>query len=118
MSDNRYIIIETRSTISRYRLKKDVGIMVRVRQGLYRTDNHLMVPSKDRKDEIVPYHLGSTQPRGHGFRIETKYTMAHIRLMQTANKKPGILDGFSMKYLTYGLIAFAIVFGVIGSLLS
>lgn len=118
MADNRYILIETRSRISRYKLRKDCDIMVRVRRGLYRTDNILMVPDRSRKSEMVAYHLGHTQPRGHGFLVESKYTMAHIRIMQLSKKKTGILDGFNMKYLTYGLIVFAVVFGIAGSLLS
>ncbi len=113
MPDNRYIIIETRSHISRYKLKKDVGNMVRVRKGLYRTDNYIMVPSEDKSCEVVPYHLGETQPRGHGFLIPSSNTMAHIRLAQSNNKKTSILDGFSfsMKHLTTALI---IIFAGIG----
>lgn len=113
MPDNRYIIIESRSHISRYKLKKDVGNMVRVRKGLYRTDNYLMVPSEDKSCEVVPYHLGETQPRGHGFFIPSRNTMAHIRLAQSNNKKTSILDGFSfsMKHLTTALI---VIFAGIG----
>ena len=90
--------------------------MVRVRKGVYRVDNLIMVPNRNKKDEIVPYHLGSTQPRGHGFQIRTKYTMAHIRLTQINNKKTSMLDGFNMKYITYGLIAIAVVFGIIAGI--
>lgn len=68
--------------------------------------------------EIVAYHLGSTQPRGHGFQIDSRNTMAHIRIMQMSERKAGILDGFSMKHLTYGLIGFAVIFGVVGSLIG
>lgn len=118
MSDNRYIIIETRSHISRYKLKKDVGILVRVRKGVYRTDNYIMVPSEDKSCEVVAYHLGDTQPRGHGFFIPSSNTMAHIRLAQSNNKKTSILDGFSfnMKHLTYGLIILFAGIGLISGL--
>ena len=118
MSDNRYIIIETRSHISRYRLKKDVGNMVRVRKGLYRTDNYIMVPSEDKQCEVVPYHLNDTQPRGHGFFIPSSNTMAHIRLAQSNNKKASILDGFNfnMKHLTTALIVIFAAIGLISGL--
>ena len=100
-----------------YKLNKDVGQMVRVRKGLYRTDNYIMVPSKDKKMEVVPYHLNHTQPRGHGFQIESKNTMAHIRLLQSNNKKtPSILNGFSLKTLTTVLIVVFVVIGLVSGL--
>lgn len=113
MPEYRYIFIETRSHISRYKLNKTVGNMVRVRKGLYRTDNDLMVPSEDKSCEAVAYHLGHTQPRGHGFLIKSANTMAHIRLAQSNHKKTSILDGFSinMKHLTTALI---VIFAAIG----
>jgi len=116
MIGDRFIAIETRTRIDLYKLKKDTGQMVRVRKGLYRTDNYLMVPSEDKKKEVVPYHLGDTQPRGHGFQVKTKYTMAHIRIAQSNHKKTSIIDGFNMKYLIYGLVAVFIVIGLISGL--
>ena len=117
-ADDRYIAIETQSKISLYKLKKDCDLMVRVRRGLYRVDNTFMIPDRSKRIELVPYLLGHTQPRGHGYQVLTKNTMAHIRLMQLSKKKASILDGFNLKYLTYGLIIFAVAFGIIGSLLS
>lgn len=117
MAAKRYIIIETRSHIARYRLKSDVSNLVRVRKGLYRTDNYLMVPSEDKKAEIVPYHLGDTQPRGHGYFIPSENTMAHIRLLQSNGKNASLLDGllnnFNTKTITTVLI---VVFAAIGIL--
>lgn len=90
--------------------------MVRVRKGLYRTDNYIMVPSEDKKREVVPYHLGDTQPRGHGFLITSENTMAHIRIAQSNHKKTSIISGFKMQYLIYGLVAVFIVIGLVSGL--
>ena len=78
-----------------------------------------MVPSEDKKKEIVPYHLNSTQPRGHGFKIESKNTMAHIRIIQSNNKKTSILDGFTFntKTLITALIVIFIAIGLISGLI-
>lgn len=115
---NRYIIIETEMDIAKYKLNKDVGQMVRVRKGLYRTDNKFMIQDLLCGDSYVPYILGHTQPRGAGVFEPTRFTMAYCRLAQTNNQKPSILRKFSIKYLGYGLLAFAVIYGVIGSMLT
>ena len=114
----RYITIETETGIDRYVLKSDTGQTVRVRKGLYRTDEKYMVKTRGKFEESVYYQLGSTQPEGPGILIESKITMALCRLMQTSNQKAGIIKGFNMKYLTYGLIAFAVIFGLVGGWLG
>ena len=114
----RYITIETQTSIDRYVLKSDTGQTVRVRKGLYRTDEEYMVKTRGKFEESVYYSLGNTQPQGPGILIESKITMALCRLMQTNNQKAGIIKGFNMKYLTYGLIAFAVIIGLAGGLLG
>lgn len=114
----RYITIETETGIDRYVLKSDTGQTVRVRKGLYRTDEKFMVKTRGKFEQSVYYKLGGTQPGGPGLPIESKETMALCRLMQTSNQKAGIIKGFNMKWLTYGLIGFAIVLGLLGGMLG
>ena len=110
---NRTITIETKTDIHRYKLKDDVLQLVRVRKGLYRTDELYMVPERDGDGESVYYDLGGTQPKGPGIPIPTKYTMAHCRLVQTNGKKVSMIAGFNMKYLPYALIAFAVIYALV-----
>lgn len=110
---NRTITIETKTDIHRYNLKDDVTQMVRVRKGLYRTDEMYMVPNWGKDGESVYYTLGGTQPHGPGLLITTKNTFAHCRLMQTNGKKASMISGFNMKYIPYILIGFAVVYALL-----
>lgn len=110
---NRTITIETKVSIHRYNLKNDATQMVRVRKGLYRTDEVYMVAEYGGDGESVYYGLGKTQPQGPGLLIPSKNTMAHCRLMQTNGQKASMISGFKTKYIPYILIGFAVVYAVI-----
>ena len=114
----RYITIETETSLDRYVVKSDAGQAVRVRKGLYRIDEILMVKTRGKFEESVYYKLGNTQPEGPGILVKSKHTMALCRLMQTSNQNPGLIKGFNMKYLTYGLIGVAVVLGLLGGLMG
>ena len=114
----RCLYIETNSTVRRYVLGKNIKPLVIVQNRLFRCDNDLMVRCRTGGDEFVSYMIEHTQPRGTGKYVDTRHTMAYIRIAQSCNRSGsvsvlGTLNQISITKLMYILVAGVVIFSVL-----
>ena len=114
----RCLYLETNSTVRRYVLGKNIKPLVLVQNRLFRCDNDLMVRCRTGGDEFVSYRMEHAQPRGKGTFVNTKHTMAYIRIAQSCNRsdsvsKLGMLNQISMTKFMYIIIGGLVIFTVL-----
>lgn len=116
---DRCLYIETKSKVKRYVLGKNAKPLVLVQKRMFRCDDDLMVVSKTGGDEFVSYRIDSTQPRGLGKQIDTKITMAYIRIARSSRTKDsvgviGTLNSMDPKIWIYLLIGGVVIYSMLG----
>ena len=115
----RCLYIVDKNKIKRYVLGKNCKPLVIVRNRLFRCDDDFMIPNREGGDAIIPYRVDSTQPMGKGdTQIQTKITMAYIRLAKLNNNKSAIskiggLD-IGITKIMYLIVAIVVVASLVG----